>query len=289
MFLKPSAAFTFQGFTNDATGTLANAGTLPTAVLTRNGTDDGAVTCTVTNISTGRYKVTGNVGAGYVAGDVCQVVFNATVGSIAGSDVIGEFVIDTAFTSDLAATLVTVLANVAVVPTAVWDTLTSVTRTAGSYGAKLKGWILGSDNKVLFSTDTGNTALLGTAEESVLTKLATMINATPAFTAPALALAPSGTGASAATIAAAVMSDVTDVIGVDILAIKAKTDALSATPAADSTANLLANPRWQKQEAVTVGAYTKNGNVFTFTRQDGTSLLVTLDSSTAPTVRTPGS
>ena len=116
-----------------------------------------------------------------------------------------------------------------------------------------------------------------------------MINGTPAFTAPALALAPSGTGASAATIAAAVMSDVSDVIGVDILAIKAKTDALSATPAADSTANLLANPRWQKQEAVTVGAYTKNGNVFTFTRQDGTSLLVTLDSSTAPTVRTPGS
>ena len=98
-----------------------------------------------------------------------------------------------------------------------------------------------------------------------------------------------GTGPTAATIAAAVMSDVTDVIGVDILAIKAKTDALSATPAADSTANLLANVRWQRQEAIIVGAYTKNGNVFTFTKQDGTLLLVTLDNSAAPTVRTPGS
>jgi len=232
MFLKPSAAFTFQGFTNDSTGTLATPGTPPTAVLTRNGTDDVAVTCTVTSISVGRYKVGGSIPSGYVAGDVCQVVFNATVGGISGSSVIGEFVIDTAFTSDLAATLVTVLANVAAVPTAVWDTLTSVARTASSYGAKLKAWLLGSDNKVLFSTDTGNTALLGTAEEGVLTKLATMINATPAFTAPSLALAPSGTGASAATIAAAVMSDVTDVIGVDILAIKAKTDALSVIPTA---------------------------------------------------------
>ena len=289
MFLKPSAAFTFQGATNDNTGTLAAPGTPPTAVLTRNGTDDGAVTCTVTSMSAGRYKVTGNVPSGYAAGDVCQVVLFATVSGIAGLDVIGEFVVDTAFTSDIAASLVTVLTNLAAVPTAVWDTLTSATRTAGSYGAKLKAWLLGSDNKVLFSTDTGNTALLGTTEEGVLTKLATMINATPAFTAPALALAPTGGSApSAATIAAAVMSDVSDVIGVDILAIKAKTDALSATPAADSTANLLANVRWQRQEAVTVGAYTKNGNAFTFTKQDGTLLLMTLDSSAAPTVRTPG-
>ena len=177
MFLKPSAAFTFQGATNDSTGTLAAPGTPPTAVLTRNGTDDGAVTCTVTSMSTGRYKVVGNVPSGYAAGDVCQVVLFATVNGIAGLDVIGEFVVDTAYVSD---------------------------------------------------------------------------------------------------------------VSTAVLAIKAKTDALSATPAADSTANLLANPRWQKQEAVTVGAYTKNGNVFTFTRQDGTSLLVTLDSSTAPTVRTPG-
>ena len=174
MFLKPSAAFTFQGFTNDSTGTLATPGTPPTAVLTRNGTDDGAVTCTVTSISVGRYKVGGSIPSGYVAGDVCQVVFNATVGGISGSDVIGEFVIDTAFTSDLAATLVTVLTNLAAVPAAV-------------------------------------------------------------------------------------------------------------------VAFLFASVRWQRQEAVTVGAYTKSGNIFTFTKQDGTLLLVTLDNSAAPTVRTPGS
>ena len=101
MFLKPSAAFTFQGFTNDSTGTLATPGTPPTAVLTRNGTDDVAVTCTVTSISVGRYKVGGSIPSGYVAGDVCQVVFNATVGGISGSNVIGEFVVDTAYVSDV--------------------------------------------------------------------------------------------------------------------------------------------------------------------------------------------
>ena len=173
MFLKPSAAFTFQGATNDNTGTLAAPGTPPTAVLTRNGTDDGAVTCTVVSMSTGRYKVVGNVPSGYAAGDVCQVVLFATVSGIAGLDVIGEFVVDTAFTSDIAASLVTVLTNLAAVPAAV-------------------------------------------------------------------------------------------------------------------VAFLFASVRWQRQEAVTVGAYTKSGNIFTFTKQDGTLLLVTLDNSTAPTVRTPG-
>jgi hypothetical protein len=38
---------------------------------------------------------------------------------------------------------------------AVWDTLTSVARTAGSYGAKLKAWVLGSDNKAMISADAG--------------------------------------------------------------------------------------------------------------------------------------
>jgi len=289
MFIKPNTNFAFIGTTNDSTGAASDASATPTATLTRNGVDDATVTITVTKLTLGRYAATGTVPVGYVTGDKCNISFFATVNAVAGNASIGDFIVDTAFPSDIAASLATVLTNLAAVPTAVWDTLTSATRTAGSYGAKLKAWLLGSDNKVLFSTDTGNTALLGTTEEGVLTKLATMINATPAFTAPALALAPTGGSApSAATIAAAVMSDVSDVIGVDILAIKAKTDALSATPAADSTANLLANVRWQRQEAVTVGAYTKNGNAFTFTKQDGTLLLMTLDSSAAPTVRTPG-
>ena len=231
MFIKPNTNFVFIGTTNDATGAAADA-SATTATLTRNGVDDATVTITVTKLTSGRYAAAGTVPVGYVAGDKCNVSFFATVNGVAGNASIGDFVVDTAFTSDIAASLATVLTNLAAVPTAVWDTLTSATRTAGSYGAKLKAWLLGSDNKALFSTDTGNTALLGTAEEGVLTKLATMINATPAFTAPSLALAPSGTGASAATIAAAVMSDVTDVIGVDILAIKAKTDALSVIPTA---------------------------------------------------------
>ena len=37
--------------------------------------------------------------------------------------------------------------------TAVWDMLTATARVAGTYGAKFKAWVLGSDNKSLLSTD----------------------------------------------------------------------------------------------------------------------------------------
>jgi hypothetical protein len=48
---------------------------------------------------------------------------------------------------DLTATM---KASIAV---AVWDELLSVARVAGSFGAKIKAWVLGTDNKSLISTD----------------------------------------------------------------------------------------------------------------------------------------
>ena len=174
MFIKPNTNFAFIGTTNDGTGAASDASTLPIATLTRNGVDDATVIIIVTKLTTGRYVATGTVPVGYAAGDKCNISFFATVNAVAGNASIGDFVVDTAFTSDIAASLVTLLTNLAAVPAAV-------------------------------------------------------------------------------------------------------------------VAFLFASVRWQRQEAVTVGAYTKSGNIFTFTKQDGTSLLVTLDSSTAPTVRTPGS
>jgi hypothetical protein len=44
-------------------------------------------------------------------------------------------------------------ASVAGVAAAVWDALLSATRAAGSYGAKLKAWALGTDNRALVSAD----------------------------------------------------------------------------------------------------------------------------------------
>ena len=45
---------------------------------------------------------------------------------------------------------------VSTVPALVWDTLTSVARTAGSYGTKFKSWVLGTDFKAQISTDTAS-------------------------------------------------------------------------------------------------------------------------------------
>ena len=72
-----------SGAAYDATGT-------PTATATRNGTDDGAFTLTVTKIDTGRYKVAGTIPA-YTAGDNVQVSVAATVDSVAAKGVVDEF------------------------------------------------------------------------------------------------------------------------------------------------------------------------------------------------------
>ncbi len=102
MMLKPSDAYTAQ-FTTHATETGAptNADTLPTANATRNGTDDAGFVLTVTNLATGRYKITGSVPASYVEGDLVQIVVNATVDSTSDTAIVDHFIIDSKRISDL--------------------------------------------------------------------------------------------------------------------------------------------------------------------------------------------
>ncbi len=65
---------------------------------------------------------------------------------------------------------------------------------------------------------------------------------------------------------------------------------VNAVPAAsDFVTALFAAPRWQKLEAVETGAYTRSGNVYTFTRQDGSTFTMTLNALSSPTTRVPGS
>ncbi len=73
-----------------SSGEALNADSLPVATATRNGADDAAFVLTVTNMATGRYKVTGTVPA-YSLNDIVQVSIAATVDGIAGVGVIDGF------------------------------------------------------------------------------------------------------------------------------------------------------------------------------------------------------
>lgn len=99
---KPSDAYTAQFTTQHSeTGLATNAYTLPTAIATRNGTDDASFVLTVTNMATGRYKITGTIPANYIAADIVQIVVEATVNTINATAIIDQFTIDTKRISDL--------------------------------------------------------------------------------------------------------------------------------------------------------------------------------------------
>jgi hypothetical protein len=91
-----------------------------------------------------------------------------------------------------------------------WDVLTSATRAVGSYGAKLKAWVLGSDSKALLSADAQTgvtiptvTTLTDAPDDSpTAAKLAMTLQGTGpyAFTAAALANAPTGSSGGGGTV-----------------------------------------------------------------------------------------
>lgn len=85
---------------NPTTGASADASTLPTAVLRRNGVTDGAVTVTVTNNGTGDYLASAPIPGDYVAGDLVELVISATVSGVAGKIKRGPYGIDTKRASD---------------------------------------------------------------------------------------------------------------------------------------------------------------------------------------------
>jgi hypothetical protein len=93
---KPSDSYAKVFCTSSpTTGAAQNADSTPTATANRNGTDDGTFALTVTNIDTGRYKITGTIPSGYAEGDVVCVSVAATVSSIAGKAVVDTFNVTT--------------------------------------------------------------------------------------------------------------------------------------------------------------------------------------------------
>jgi hypothetical protein len=66
----------------DDTGALADADSLPTGAVYLNGAIDNAVTVTVTNLATGRYRLSFTVPSGYALGDDVALLLLATVGGI---------------------------------------------------------------------------------------------------------------------------------------------------------------------------------------------------------------
>ncbi len=89
--------FTTQRFD---TGAATDADSLPAATANHNGTDDGSFTLTVTNLDTGRYKITGTIPA-YSSGDSVSISVAATVNSVAGKAVVDSFVLDAKRVGDL--------------------------------------------------------------------------------------------------------------------------------------------------------------------------------------------
>lgn len=87
-----------------STGAAGNADSLPAGTVNRNGTDDGAVTVTVTNIATGRYKAVFTIPATYVPGDVLNLTIAATVSSVAGVGAIWHGKLGVGFVSQGTAT-----------------------------------------------------------------------------------------------------------------------------------------------------------------------------------------
>ncbi len=88
------APFDFQFCTYSATGALTDADSPPTGKVVRNAVDDSSPTVTVTHISTGEYKATGNYPTTYIPGDRVQVRINFAVSSVATSTYLHDGALD---------------------------------------------------------------------------------------------------------------------------------------------------------------------------------------------------
>lgn len=99
MILKPSSTFNGSFGFSTFSGGLTNA-TSCTGQLWVNGAVDGAVTVTVTNPSTGLYKLTGTLGA-YSAGDEIELWAFPVYGGVAYPEKVWSATIDTKLASEL--------------------------------------------------------------------------------------------------------------------------------------------------------------------------------------------
>lgn len=102
MAVKPSQAITCEFVTSRFdTGAATNADSTPTGTFVREGTDDGTVSVTVTNIDAGRYKAAFTIPSGALAGNTVELSVAATVNSVAGKGIVWREQIDTKIVSDL--------------------------------------------------------------------------------------------------------------------------------------------------------------------------------------------
>lgn len=64
------------------TGEAKNADSTPVATANKNGTDDSGFSLTVTNLDTGRYKITGTIPSGYAKKDVVNITISVLMNSL---------------------------------------------------------------------------------------------------------------------------------------------------------------------------------------------------------------
>lgn len=94
MSVKPSDTVTVQFTTTEpTTGAAADADSLPTGTLVRNGANT-AEAVSVSNITTGVYSAAVTIPAGYAAGDEVQIRIAATVGGVTGQGVVWTAQVD---------------------------------------------------------------------------------------------------------------------------------------------------------------------------------------------------
>ena len=160
IYLNGAVAVTFQ--TRDpVTQALTNATGTPTGTLYRNGAADGAVTVTVTNVTTGVYKAAFTVPSGYAVGDVVEVYITATVSGVADTAKVWGGTVDAVMRGTDGANTTTppTADNIA---TAVWNALTSGMVTVGSIGKKLADVVFNWSTGAIPSAQDNANALLGT-------------------------------------------------------------------------------------------------------------------------------
>jgi len=88
---------TYQTYfvTHTPDGEATNADSTPVATVARNGTDDGTITPTVTNVAAGVYKVSFTIPAGWSDGDLVCVRVAATVDGTDAVGILETFTLDT--------------------------------------------------------------------------------------------------------------------------------------------------------------------------------------------------
>lgn len=110
MSVRSGQSITVEFVTSSfSTGAATNADSLPTATLVVNGADNGA-TVTVSNVDTGRYKAALTLPT-LTVGDTVELAVSATVGGVAGKNVVWRETFDILLGDPTAATGASSIAN----------------------------------------------------------------------------------------------------------------------------------------------------------------------------------